>query len=67
MIYMAITIYIVYHKTFENTNVFFTTKEKALQYIEKVALVKYPEEEITDWNIRELEEGCEFDAQMWCF
>jgi hypothetical protein len=60
-----IKIYIVCHKTFENTNVFFTNKSRALVYIEDVALKRYPEETRDCWYIIEILEGEEFNGDLF--
>ncbi len=59
-----ITIYVVIHNTFENTNVFFTKKEDAVEYINTVIPTKYPDEPKEVWRIREIVEGQEFGGDM---
>lgn len=59
-----VTIYIVIHKTFENTNVFYTKKEDALDYINNVIPIKYPDEPKELWNICEIVEGQEFGGDL---
>jgi hypothetical protein len=59
-----ITIYIVIHNTFENTNVFFTKKEDAIHYINTIIPTKYADEPKEVWRIREIIEGEEFGADM---
>jgi hypothetical protein len=59
-----ITIYVVIHNTFENTNVFFTKKEDAIHYINTIIPTKYPDEPKEVWSIREIIEGEEFVGVM---
>lgn len=57
-----ITIYIIYHLTFENTNVFTTDKNKIKD------LIKLQEEKYKDttgeWKYREIIEEVEFEADV---
>lgn len=57
-----ISIYVVIHDTTEDTNVFFTSYEKAENFIPKIASAT--ETDILEWAIVELKEGRTFDADM---
>ncbi len=61
------TIYVVIHNTFENTNVFFVKKEDAVDYIDNVIPIKYPDEPKYVWKIREIKEGVEFGGDLGIF
>ena len=56
-------IYVVVHATYENANVFFSSKEAALARI-KEEVVKDEESDPEDWSIIELEEGEVFTADF---
>ena len=60
-------IYVVYHITYENSNVFFTNKEVAIKYVNEVVTKLYPNSKLEEWFLREIEEGVEFNADMSCF
>lgn len=55
-------IYIVYHNTYENTNFFYVNKENALKRMIEIA--KDTETNILDWNIKKIEEGELFEADL---
>lgn len=59
-----LTIYVVIHNTFENTNIFFIRREDAINYIENVLPIEYPDEPKYLWNIREIKEGEEFGGDL---
>jgi hypothetical protein len=57
-----IKIYVIFHKTFENTNLFTTDKNKVFTIIERMEN-KY-EETKGEWNYREITEEEEFEADV---
>lgn len=57
-----ITIYIIYHLTFENTNVFTTDKNKIKDLI-KLQEEKY-KKTTGEWKYREIIEEVEFEADV---
>ena len=57
-----IRIYVIYHSTFENTNIFTTEINKIFTLIE-IQENKYPETK-GEWSYREIAEEEEFDADM---
>ena len=57
-----LTIYVIYHKSFENTNVF-TTDESKIPEIIRMLTEKYDETE-GEWRYRKLVENKEFEADM---
>ena len=57
-----LTIYVIYHITFENTNIF-TTDPKRIPELIKQQVEKY-ETEISEWYVRELIEETVFEADM---
>jgi len=57
-----LTIYVIYHETYENTNIFTTDKNKIDEIIKKL-IKKYDDTE-GEWNYREITEETEFDADM---
>jgi len=57
-----IRIYVIYHSTFENTNIFTTEINKIFTLID-IQENKYPETK-GEWSYREITEEEEFDADM---
>jgi len=57
-----IRIYVIYHLTFENTNIFTTEFNKIFTLIERLEN-KYPETK-AEWSYREITEEEEFEADM---
>lgn len=55
-------IYVIYHETFENTNVFTTDKNKIDEIISQLE-IKYKDTE-GKWKYREIIENEEFQADM---
>ena len=60
-----LSIYVVYHNTFEDTNVFFLSIEEAKNYISQMA--QETETEVTEWSIRRLQEGVKFGGDLTVF
>jgi len=57
-----ITIYVIFHLTFENTNVFTTDEGKIEEIIQRLS--KKYENTVGDWGWRKIVEEEEFDAEM---
>lgn len=57
-----LTIYVIYHRTYENTNVFTTDESKIYEMIRKLE-EKY-EETDGEWSYMKLVENVEFEACM---
>ena len=57
-----ITIYIIYHETFENTNVFTTDINKIDELKKKLATKTYTE--ISEWKYKKIIEEDEFYAEF---
>ena len=55
-------IYIVYHSSFEDTNVFTLTIEEAKNQI--LLLSKETETDISQWRVRKLKEGVKFGGDL---
>jgi hypothetical protein len=55
-------IFIVYHSTFEDTNVFTLTLEEAKNQI--LSLSKETNTDISEWNVRKLKEGVKFGGDL---
>ncbi len=60
-----VKIYVVYHNTFEDTNVFFTDYNKAQEMLNDLA--NNTDTKRTEWKIRVLREGELFEADMTAF
>lgn len=58
-----ITIFVAYHDTLEDTNVFFTKRENAEQFIKKMNNAGISDD-ISEWSIIEIREGRTFGADM---
>ena len=58
----GIVIYVIYHKTFENTNVFTTDKDKIDEIVKK--LESEIEDTVGEWRCRKLIEHRMFEADM---
>ena len=61
-IILMITIYIIFHKTFENTNIFTTDEYKITEIIEK--LIEKNKGTHGEWSYRKIVENTEFTAVM---
>ena len=59
-----INIYVIYHKTFENTNIFTTDESKITEIINKQT--EKNEDTIGEWKYRTIVENIEFQADMDC-
>jgi hypothetical protein len=57
-----LTIYVIYHITFENTNIFTTDKNRIEELTKKMA-EKY-ETKLSDWYVRTIVEENDFEADM---
>lgn len=55
-------IFVVYHSTFEDTNVFTLTLEEAKNQI--LSLSKETNTDILKWNVRKLKEGVKFGGDL---
>ena len=55
--------YVIYHKTFTNTNVI-TTDENQINIIINHLINKYQSTNENEWFVREILEGEEFEADM---
>jgi hypothetical protein len=55
-------IFIVYHNTFEDTNIFTLTLEEAKNQI--LSLSKETDTNILEWNVRKLKEGVKFGGDL---
>ena len=59
---MLLTIYVVYHKTYLDMNVFFSTIQEARDGIRQ--LTQETETDVSEWNIRRLREGVKFGGDL---
>ena len=57
-----IAIYVIFHRTFENTNVFTTDEGKIEEIIQRLS--KKYENTVGKWRWRKIVEEEEFDAEM---
>lgn len=57
-----IAIYVIFHRTFENTNVFTTDEGKIEEIIQRLS--KKYENTVGDWGCRKIVEEEEFNAEM---
>jgi hypothetical protein len=57
-----LTIYVVYHNTLEDTNVFFLSLQEARDSITQLA--QETETDVSEWNIRRLREGVKFGGDL---
>jgi len=57
-----LTIYVVYHKTFDDTNVFFSSLQEARDGITQLA--QETETDVSEWNIRRLREEVKFGGDL---
>jgi hypothetical protein len=57
-----LTIYVIYHNTFEDTNIFFLNLQEAKDGIARLA--NETETDLSEWNIRKLQEGTKFGGDL---